>query len=129
MREPEELERRNWWRARRLRYNVGLIVAGVCAFALYAGIVFTAPIENPAAPLGEMPEVTLFTTLFQGVGYLFAMLVANICYGTGALLERLLRPNDPARYRKLSFASGFWFSVALPFTIPLLVAIKAAGLW
>lgn len=62
----------------------------MCAFALYAGIAFAAPTGDPRAPLGEMPEVPGFTTLFQGACYLLAMLAANICYGLGPLVERVL---------------------------------------
>jgi len=129
MGEREELARRNWWRARRLRYNVGLVVTGLCAFALYAGIVLAAPTGDPQAPLSEMPEVTGFTTLFQGVCYLLAMAVANVLYGLGPFVERVLEPRDVAKYRSYAFSAGFWFSVALPFTIPLAVGLKDVSAW
>lgn len=70
-------------------------------------------------------EVTIFTTLFQGISYLFMMGLANIFYFLGPLSERVIRPRDSERYRRLCFRLGFWFSVLLPFSIPLLLATLA----
>lgn len=48
-----------WWSARRLRYNVGLVVAGVLAFVAYLLVGF-------ALLPGESDfEVTILTTLLQ----------------------------------------------------------------
>lgn len=91
----------------------GLVVAGVLAFVAYAAI-------------GEMCldrlngfEVTLFTILLQGLAYLAAMAVANVCYLLGPLSEQLICPTNPMAYRRRTFRVGYWFSVALPFLIPL----------
>ena len=70
-------------------------------------------------------EVTIFTVLFQGIGYLFMIAVANVFYGLGPWSERVLHPRDPERYRRICFRLGFWFSVLLPFTIPALLAASA----
>jgi hypothetical protein len=57
----------NWWAARRLRYNLGLIVAGPLAFLCYAAVVdWCIRIKAP----GEF-EITIFTAAFQGGCYLF----------------------------------------------------------
>jgi hypothetical protein len=108
----------NWWAARRLRYNIGLIVAGLLAFLCYGAVVDWC--INIKAP-GEF-EITIFTTFFQGVGYLFMMAVANVCYFLGPLSERIVRPKNIATYRKTAFWLGFWFSVLLPFLVPALLA-------
>lgn len=71
-------------------------------------------------------EIALFTTVFQGVGYLFMMAMANVCYFLGPLSERIVRPRNIATYRKTAFRLGFWFSVLLPFTIPALLAYLCA---
>jgi hypothetical protein len=70
---------RSWWEKRRLRYNVGLVIAGVLAFVCYVVVV------DRGISIGTMPdaEITLFTTAFQGMGYLFMMAVANVCYFAG----------------------------------------------
>jgi hypothetical protein len=112
------LDARTWWGERRLRYNVGLAVAGVLAFVCYA-VALDHRISD-----GSMPgaEITLFTTAFQGIGYLFMMGVANLCYFAGPISESIVKPGNLNRYRRVMFWFGFCFSVLLPFSIPALVA-------
>ena len=69
-------------------------------------------------------EITPFTVLVQGVGYLIMMGVANLLYSLGPLSERLVRPANADRYRQLCYRLGFWFSVLLPSSIPLLLTIS-----
>src|ERR1039458_3135655 len=109
---------KSWWEQRRLRYNIGLVVAGLLAFVCYVGVV------DRGISTGAMPdaEITLFTTAFQAVGYLFMMAVANVCYFAGPLSESLVNPTNIDRYRRVTYLLGFWFSVLLPFSIPALVA-------
>lgn len=94
------------------------MIAGVLAFVSYV-LVVDRGISN-----GTMPdaEITLFTTAFQGMGYLFMMAVANVCYFAGPLSESLVKPMNVDRYRRVTFQLGLWFSVLLPFTIPVIVA-------
>ena len=108
-----------WWSARRVRYNVALVVAGVLAFVAYAAV-GSMLLSNDT----EF-EITVFTTLFQSIGYLCMIGLANVFYYLGPLSERLVRPSDPERYRRICFRLGFWFSVLLPFTIPTLLAMSA----
>jgi hypothetical protein len=116
--DPSPWAAENWWAAHRLRYNIGLIVAGVLAFACYGAVVeWCIRIKAP----GEF-EITIITTLFQGVGYLFMIAVANVCYFLGPLSERIVRPKNISKYRIGAFRLGFWFSVLLPFMVPALVA-------
>jgi hypothetical protein len=108
-----------WWSAHRLRYNVGLVVAGILAFIAYVAV------GSTMLPPDADFEVKIFTTLFQGIGYLFMMGLANAFYFLGPLSERVIRPRDPQRYRRNCFRLGFWFSVLLPFSIPVLLAALA----
>ena len=101
-----------WWKGKRLRYNIGLIVSGIVAFILYAIVVFTNTDIIPDA------DITIFTTLFQGIGYLLAMLLANLCFYLGPVSERIIKPKNIIKYRTRTFRLGFWFSVVLPFSIP-----------
>ena len=113
----QSLTTRTWWEQHRLRYNVGLVVAGVLAFICYVISV------DRGISAGTMPgaEITLFTTIFQGMGYLIMMGIANLCYFAGPLSEVVLRPKNIERFRRITFGFGFWFSVLLPFTIPVAV--------
>ena len=55
---------KQWWAGRRLKYNKGLVIAGITAFILYVILGSTL-----IMPYDEDFEITLFTTVFQGVGY------------------------------------------------------------
>lgn len=108
-----------WWASRRATYNVGLVVAGAMAFLAYAilgGLLI--------APYDEDFEVTLFTMFFQGIGYLFMMLLANVCYKLGAYIDHEYNPDNSTAFRQRLFAYGFWFSVSAPFLVPLLVVAE-----
>lgn len=107
-----------WWEARRWRYNVGLVVAGVLAFLCYVTVCYTL---LPRVLDPSRIEINFVTTLFQGVGYLFMMGVANVCYFLGPLSEWLFCPKDVERYRRVCYQTGFWLSVLLPFGIPALL--------
>jgi hypothetical protein len=104
-----------WWGARRLRYNLALILAGGVAFALYFVALAVRCADVPGV------EVTLVSMLFQGVGYLVAMGVANLCYNLDPVLESRLGSRDVAAYRRVAFKAGLWLSVMLPFVIPALI--------
>jgi hypothetical protein len=109
-----------WWERRRLRYNVGLLLAGVAAFVLYLTVYFTFG--------GRLPleiDVTIFTVVFHGIAFAFYVLVANVFYCLGALSERLPRMRSLEAHRQMTFTLGFWLSVALPFLEPLLLAYVA----
>src|SRR5580698_11584729 len=102
---------KDWWGRRRLRYNIGLVVAGLSAFGCYVVVVLWG-ISIRAIP--DLGAITGLTTVFQGMGYLFMMVLANICYCLGPLFEGFVAPADLERYRRITFRLGFWFSVLLP---------------
>jgi hypothetical protein len=109
---------RDWWAARRLRYNVALVVAGLGAFCAYAAVLETRCSSVPGV------EITIFTTAFQAFGYLLAIALANVCFNLGRWSETLVRPKNVAAFRRRVWRLGLGFSIALPFTIPLVVAIS-----
>jgi len=106
-----------WWASRRMRYNRGLIIAGVLAFVCYVTVVFAFASRIPDA------EITIFTTVFQGIGYLVMMGIANVIYFIGPISEKVLKPRNPNSYRRIAFGLGYWFSIALPFMIPVFLLI------
>lgn len=107
-----------WWEDRRLKYNFGLIKAGIGAFICYI-LVF----EVFKHKMSPEDEITLFTIFFQGIAYLLAMLFANLCYFMGVLSEKMVRPRNTERFRNRVYGLGYWFSVSLPFFIPAIVLI------
>lgn len=107
-----------WWSGRRRLYNVALLIAGFLAFLAYAVV-----LETRCAPAPDV-EITIFTAAVQGVGYLVAMAIANLFYNLGSWSETRLRPRDVSRYRRWTWGIGVGFSVVLPFTLPVLVAVS-----
>jgi hypothetical protein len=101
----------SWWQAKRMRYNVGLVISGFAAFICY---VLADMLVNTVG------EITIFTMFMQALGYLSMMFVANICYFAGPIAEKVIRPTNVERFRKIAYGLGFWFSVALPFSVPVL---------
>ena len=114
----ESVSEPDWWSDRRRAYNLALVVAGVGVFLIYSWV-----LANRCEPAPDV-EITLFTTAVQAFGYLVAMAVANLFYGLGSWSEARLRPRNIAAYRKWAWGVGCTFSVALPFTIPVVVAIS-----
>jgi len=109
---------KQWWASRRLKYNIGLIIAGISAFILYviAGSTLIMPYD-------ENFEITLFTTVFQGIGYLLMMLIANLFYNLGHIADKKFNKVNDERFRERLFNIGYWFSFALPFLIPAMIVI------
>ncbi|WGM46744.1 hypothetical protein KOAAANKH_01617 [Brevundimonas sp. NIBR10] len=101
-----------WWEARRLRYNLGLAVAGVLAGGLTGLVIWS--FRNDPSPV----EVPWPAILIHGLLYLGFMAAANACYLIGAFSEKLLTPRDTDAYRRRMWRLGFGFSMALPFAYP-----------
>jgi hypothetical protein len=97
-----------WWFKKRTEYNKGLVISGFIAFVLYCII---GPII--LEPRVEF-EVTLFTTLFQGIAYLMAMALANVFYTLGSVTDLLLNKANSNTFRETLFSLGYWLSVSLP---------------
>ena len=103
-----------------MRYNVGLLLAGLSAFVLYLAVYFTFGSRLPM----EI-DVNIFTVVFHGIAFSFYVFIANVFYCLGALSERLPRMRSLESHRQTTFALGFVLSVALPFLEPLLLAYVA----
>jgi hypothetical protein len=110
---------KTWWAQKRLKYNIGLILAGIIAFLLYAilGSILIVP-HDPDF------EITLFTIAFQGFGYFIMILIANLFYYLGPLTDRLINKDNSEKFRKNLYNLGFCFSVGLPFLIPIIIVIQ-----
>jgi hypothetical protein len=105
-----------WWESRRPRYNIGLLISGALAFTLYATL---------GSAWGDSDfEITIFTTIFQGVAYLFMIGIANIFYFLGPYVDKRMNKSDNGHFRRRLFNLGFWFSCSLPFLIPMLLFVS-----
>jgi hypothetical protein len=88
----------------------------VLAFIAYAAVI------SSSACAGDVDaEITIFTTVFQGLGFLVALGVANICYSLGGWLIRMAAPADRALIAsRYAYLSGLSFSLALIGAVPIL---------
>jgi len=105
----------DWWENHRKKYNIGLIISGIAAFFLYLVV---------GSFLIKDFEVTIFTTLFQGIGYLIMMGIANVFYCLGFLADKLFNKRNDDKFRKRLFNFGYWFSFGLPFLIPITIIVS-----
>jgi len=111
-----------WWQARRAGYNVGLAIAGIAAYLLAVALSALG-----ATPMWLDWQDAVSTTIALGTVYLVVMGAANVCFLLGPLAEALIRPADPAGFRRSAFAMGFWGSFALPFVVPAITLAAVIG--
>ncbi len=114
----EQIPTMKWWNSKRIKYNIGLIKSGFLAFICYALVV-----QFMIIPKDTNAEITLFTTLFQGIGYLIMMLIANLFYFLGPISENMIKPDNIDNFREKTFRLGYWFSFILPFLIPITLIV------
>jgi hypothetical protein len=118
---PPQVSAKEWWGRRRLRYNIGLIIAGMLAFAVQVRVVSWGRSIGALEGTAD-PDALLVAVILDGIGYISIMGLANVCYFLGRWSEGIIRPSNYDRYRKITFRLGFWFSVLLPFSIPAQLA-------
>jgi hypothetical protein len=112
------LSPKQWWLHNRYKYNKGLVIAGVIAFLLYCilGPIFIAPHEEF--------EVTIFEMAFQGMAYLMMMVIANVFYTLGWIIDISFNKKNSQLFRDRLFALGYWFSFSLPILLILSVMVR-----
>lgn len=107
-----------WWAKQRIKYNRGLMISGIIAFICYAILG-----EFLILPYDKEYEITLFTILFQAIGYLIMIGIANVFYNLGYWTDKNFNKKGSEKFRKRLFNSGFWFSCGLPFLIPIMTVV------
>jgi hypothetical protein len=112
---------RDWWRRRRLRYNVGLAAAAVVACASYI-LVCLWSAHLPPFARGISTGSLLSTASFFGVLWLVVATVGNAGYTLGPWVERRVRPGNVRRYRRVAFGLGYGLSVLPLFILPVAMA-------
>jgi len=102
------MKSKQWWWSQRRRYNKGLIISGLIAFILYRILDYflVGPVENF--------EETISGVALLGFGYLIMMIIANLFYTLGWIIDISLNVNDSQIFRERLFTVGYWFSFSLP---------------
>jgi hypothetical protein len=108
-----------WWGSRRRHYNLVMLVAAFSATCCYllvdwAGSRLMGQAQGESSFLREaVPTVAV---------YLVAVGLANVWYLAGPLSERIVRPADLDRYRRITLRLACWFSVLLFLAYPGVMA-------
>lgn len=110
-----------WWAARRLRYNLLLLVAAPLSSACLLLVWWAFEARLPCL------EVTLVSLFFGGLLFGVGLGLANLCYYLGPLSEKLLRPSNVIAYRRVAFGFGVGLSPILVF-FPVISNLIAAAL-
>lgn len=120
----------SWWEGRRrLLYNLALIVALGLGGLLFVGSAILSMAQEPllASPDGELPEITIFTFVFQALASLVGLVAANIFYTGGPIVEGLLPQGARLAYRRWSYRLGMAFSVTLILSLPAAMVVTTVA--
>ena len=113
----EEFLVKEWWQQNRKKYNVALIIFGFLGFVSYC---IVAEILIPAPYF----EVTIFSMIPQGIGYLIMMGIANILYSLLMYVDLSLnKMEEDNQLHKVIYYGYFIISCLLPFSISILLII------
>jgi len=111
-----------WWGARRLRYNLALVIAApisaICLFLVWWLFEDRLPCL----------EITGFSLVLWGVLFFVGLALANLCYFLGPLAEKVVRPRNVARFRAMVFAMGLGISLSI-IVLPVIANLVAAALY
>jgi hypothetical protein len=122
--DPNGVPARDWWRRRRLRYNLALIAAGVLAFACFMLLSWWGDSVFPptyGVETSVLVALRWWAPLAAAALAIF-LLVANVCYSAGALVERIIPASYVDGYRRLAFRLGLGLSMLVPFVVPAALA-------
>lgn len=117
-----------WWEARRLAYNIALIMSLVLGYLAFTVVVthFEHIIADPIIDeeTGEFIAYDMdlggVAGLFHCAGGFMGLLMANACYFLGAAVEKRVAYRYVAVYRKWAWRMGVAFSCFMPFSISII---------
>ncbi|MEO7996811.1 MAG: hypothetical protein ABI852_05170, partial [Gemmatimonadaceae bacterium] len=117
------LSAHDWWAAQRRRYIITLLVGGALGFIVYATVVSSSVCASDVDA-----EITIFTTFFQGIGFLFAVGVADVCYSLGGKIVQKFVPAGRVHIAlRYAYWAGVTFSLALIATVPILAYVSCSN--
>jgi len=108
---------KQWWWSQRPRYNKGLIISGFIAFILYRILDYFI-----VGPSGQFEEI-ISETVLLGSGYLIMMIIANLLYTLGSIIDICFNVRNSQAFRERLFNVGYWLSFSLPILlVPSVIA-------
>src|SRR5690606_19816991 len=117
----------SWWEGRRrLFYNLVLVAAlGLGALLLMAWMAVSLAREPlPVSADGELPEITVFTVVFQALACFVGLVAANVFYTAGPLVEGALPRAIRPAYRRWCYPAGILFSLLVILALPAAAVVS-----
>lgn len=99
----EEVNVNRWWWLKRWDYNLGLLISGLISFLI--GGFTCAILFNPLIP---------YIFLLFAVVYTVYVIIANILFTSGWVIDIALNKNNDDNFREIIFKCGYWLSVLAP---------------
>ena len=112
---------KEWWGKRRLSYNKALAISCSVSLIIYNGLIFTLDILFSIPDPDSLFDwrLKIYFILFQLIGGLFMIGVANLFYTLGLYFDKRYNDMSTETFRQRLFDIGYWTSIS----IPLLVSI------
>ncbi len=104
---------KNWWRQKRLKYNLGLIATGILAY------IFIFIIEGHN-------NFSILAFFVQGIASFIFIGIANLFYFLGPLADKLFNRRNNQLIRERLFNFGFGFSILIPILFSLMFIVFPA---
>jgi hypothetical protein len=120
----DEIRMIEWWKKRRLRYNLALIISCAISLILYVLVIVTRTDFQINILFPEEYEFTYSSLMFQGVQYIVVLILGNLCYSLGLAIDRKFNKSHSDRFRRALFSVGLWFSCLVPLIFPLLAFLN-----
>lgn len=112
----ETISLSQWWFNKRLQYNKGLLFTALLGY-LALTIDYTLSAD-------EHPDDLITLMQISGVALLVFLLLANIAYGAGFVIDYFFNNENSQSFRDRLFLTGYIFAVlALVFCIVLFLII------
>lgn len=95
----------HWWLQKRLHYNKGLLFTGLMGF------VTQATVQQSFA--NKLISGVLFDMRISGVCFIVFLILANVAFTLGSILDLLFNHQNSQSFRDWLFFGGCWFAIAV----------------
>jgi len=97
----------SWWFRHRLKYNNALLFTGLIGFLFQA-------VLHPFKYLDREISISLLQNIeISGTFFGIFLLLANIAFTAGSVLDLLFNHQDSSSFRTYLFLGGYWFAITV----------------
>lgn len=114
---------KKWWRGKRLKYNIGLIVSCLAALLVFSVLGGIIGFNNDYRPENLIMLAIIITPVLSGL-FIVGMLLANILYSFLSLIDLKFNKKNIQSFRIRLYRIYYWVSFALPVIIIFYFILK-----